>query len=392
MHRILLDDYRDIILRSGRAACDAPEVVMGTDGKYSLRYIPFEHVAREAKLVIVGITPGTTQIKDAYDAFRFRSVAGRSDEEALAAAKAKGAFAGAMRTRLIQMLEHFDIPGRLGVAAAADLWGSSAALLHSTSVIPHAAFEGSKMFNGEFDAVMSSPLLKGSFEKDFIASLPLLPNDAHFIALGTTPNAALSYCADRGIIRRDRILGMFPHPAGSSGSQVRYFCKAVAFDDLHPDDPTRNRASYLDPAYEEMSKAVSRLGRPVPLRETPVSPASRKAPPPFRETPARAAAPKLKTPPPSPVPAGNAAADGRTGIHSVVARGRDAGLVLYPHLYPDGFYVVSRSRFEEEYVRVGSLPEIAPKIAEGFSLRMSNPSEAPRRGPVLIAPGSIRGL
>lgn len=388
MHRILLDDYRDIILRSGRAAYDAPEVVMGTDGKYSLRYIPFEHVAREAKLVIVGITPGTTQIKDAYDAFRFRSAAGRSDEEALAAAKAKGAFSGGMRTRLIQMLEHFDIHGRLGVDAAADLWGTSAALLHSTSVIPHAAFEGSKMFNGEFDAVMSSPLLKGSFEKDFIASLPLLPDDAHFITLGTTPNAALSYCADRGIIRRDRILGMFPHPAGSSGSQVRYFCKAVAFDDLHPDDPTRNRARYLDPAYEQMSKAVSRLGNS-PLRETPVSPVSRTASPPLPQTPAPTRAPTLRPVTPPPV---NPAAQVPSGIHSIVSRGKDAGLVLYPHLYPDGSYVVSRSRFEDDYVKVGSLPEIAPWITRGYSLRMSNQREAPRRGPVLIAPRSVRGI
>lgn len=388
MHRILLDDYRDIILRSGSGAIASDEVVIGRDGKFSLRYIPFEHVAREAKLVIVGITPGTTQLKAAYDAFRFRAMAGRSDDEARAVAKEAGAFAGAMRTRLISMLEHLDIHRRLGIASARDLWGSASALLHSTSVVPHAAFDGKKHFNDSFNVVMSSPLLRGSFEKDFVPSLALLRDDAHYIALGPTPRDALLHCADAGVIRREQILGLLPHPAGSSGSQVRYFIKDVSFDDLHEDDPTRRRASGIDKAYAEISEAASRLGGS-PFRETVVPSLPRTVIPPPQETPP----PKSKpTPTPVPTPAGTTASPGRAGIHSVVSRGKDAGLVLYPHLYPDGSYVVSRSRFEDDYVKVGSLPEIAPWIAKGYSLRMSNPKEAPRRGPVLIASGSIRGI
>lgn len=385
MHRILLDEYRDIILRSGSAAIDSDEIVIGTEGKFSLRYIPFEHVARQAKIVIVGITPGTTQLKEAYDAFRSKAMAGRSDDEARAAAKQKGAFAGSMRTNLVRMLEHFGIHRRLGITSAVDLWGSAAALLHSTSVVPHAAFEKGKMFNGSFGVIMASTLLRKSFEKDFILSLKLLPDDAHFIGLGPTPLDALSHCADIGVIERERILGMLPHPSGSSGSQVPYFLKEVSLDELHEDNPIRNRAAKLDSAYERMSEAVSRMGS-FSLRETVVTPMPGKAaiPPCEPSTPSRKETPRQPISAASPL--------GGAGIHSIVSRGKDAGLALYPHLYPDGFYVVSRSRFEDDYVRVGSLAEIVCWVAKGYSLRMSNLREAPRRGPVLIAPGSIRGL
>jgi hypothetical protein len=245
MHRILLDEYRDIILRSGSGAIASDEVVIGTDGRFSLRYIPFEHVAREAKLVIVGITPGNTQMAAAYDAFRARAMAGRSDDESRARAKEAGAFAGSMRTNLIRMLEHFDIHRRLGIPSAADLWGSAAALLHSTSVVPHAAFERGQMFNGSFSAIMGSALLRSSFDQDFIPSLEMLPDDAHFIGLGPTPLDALDHCADIGLIGRERILGMLPHPSGSSGSQVPYFLKEVSLDQLHEKNPIRNRAVSL---------------------------------------------------------------------------------------------------------------------------------------------------
>jgi hypothetical protein len=385
MHRILLDDYRDIILRSGSAAIDSDEVVIGTEGKFSLRYIPFEHVARQAKIVIVGITPGTTQLKEAYDAFRSRAMAGCSDEEARAAAKQKGAFAGSMRTNLVRMLGHFGIHHRLGIASAADLWGCAAAMLHSTSVVPHAAFEKGKMFNGSFRVIMASTLLRKSFEKDFILSLELLPDDAYFIGLGPTPLDALSHCADVRVIERGRILGMLPHPSGSSGSQVPYFLKEVSLDQLHENNPIRNRAAKLDAAYERMSEAVSRMGS-FSFRETIATPTPRKA----ATLPCELPTPGRKeTPRP---PASAASSLGRARIHSIVSRGKDAGLVLYPHRYPDGFYVVSRSRFEEDYVKVGSLSDIAAWIANGYSLRMSNPEESPRRGPVLIAPGSIRGI
>ena len=98
IHRILPASYRIVIVRSGFQAISPSGVVIGTEGRLSLRYIAFEHVARQAKLVIVGITHGSIELKVEYDAFRSAAHAGRSDDDALASANDAGAFVGAMWT------------------------------------------------------------------------------------------------------------------------------------------------------------------------------------------------------------------------------------------------------------------------------------------------------
>jgi hypothetical protein len=62
-------------------------------------------------------------------------------------------------------------------------------------------------------------------------------------------------------------------------------------------------------------------------------------------------------------------------IVAKVTRGKNAGVVVRPHLHKDGMYVVSKTRFESDYIRVASLGEVATHIAEGYSVRMSNPKE-----------------
>jgi hypothetical protein len=76
-------------------------------------------------------------------------------------------------------------------------------------------------------------------------------------------------------------------------------------------------------------------------------------------------------------------------IRYVVRRGRAAGAVLTPHLHEDGHFVVSRTRFEKDYVRVRSEDALLYWIRDGYSVRMSNPKVASHRSPSLIAPSSL---
>lgn len=49
----------------------------------------------------------------------------------------------------------------------------------------------------------------------------------------------------------------------------------------------------------------------------------------------------------------------KLGLHAFVSRGTKTGEFLFPHKHEDGTYVVSKTRFEDDYVRVGNdgLPE-----------------------------------
>ncbi|QCR38820.1 hypothetical protein [Nissabacter sp. SGAir0207] len=67
-------------------------------------------------------------------------------------------------------------------------------------------------------------------------------------------------------------------------------------------------------------------------------------------------------------------------------RGILAGEEYVPHLYEDGFYVVSETRFAKDYVKVRTLNEVYECYKRGFKIRMSHQ----QGNPSLISPGSIR--
>lgn len=75
-------------------------------------------------------------------------------------------------------------------------------------------------------------------------------------------------------------------------------------------------------------------------------------------------------------------------ITAKVVRGKNAGTLLYPHLHKDGMFVVSKTRFERDYIRLADLHEVASYIADGYKVRMSNLTEGVTASS-LIAPSAI---
>jgi len=76
------------------------------------------------------------------------------------------------------------------------------------------------------------------------------------------------------------------------------------------------------------------------------------------------------------------------GLHSFVSRGARVGELLFPHKHEDGVYVVSKTRFEKDYIRVAKESEILPWLEKGYGLRMSNSAKG-ITVPSLITPESI---
>ncbi len=75
-------------------------------------------------------------------------------------------------------------------------------------------------------------------------------------------------------------------------------------------------------------------------------------------------------------------------LHAFVSRGSNRGQILVPHAHEDGTYVVSKTRFEDDYIHVSDPGQILPWLEKGYGLRMSNPDEG-IKAPSLIAPQSI---
>lgn len=239
----LADAFRDALVNYRKGG--AP-LTVDSDGRYSLEYVPFEHVNIEAKLVIVGITPGPNQRDDACEEAGRLLRQGLPEDEVLRRVKKLAAFGGPiMRPNLERMIDALGIMVLLGGGHAAELWEGRSHLLHATSVVPHAAFDKGKPFAGSFEEVQRVEVLRRSFERDFLPTLRHLRRDAYFIGLGPTPAAALSFAASKGLIDRSRILGWLAHPSKSGGSQVSVYLGEKKVEELKERDPVRHRADAL---------------------------------------------------------------------------------------------------------------------------------------------------
>lgn len=260
MKRDLFHHFADEMCRAGADGINALQFSLGQAGSYELRYTPFEYVNRDAKLVIVGITPGNTQLSLAYSKAQELLRQGHPVDVILREVKKVGAFGGpSMRPNLLKMLRHFRFEQLLGISDVESLWGSDADLLHSTSVVPHAAFKNGKMFAGSFDEVIKSPLLRECFCDCFVPSVDEMRSEALFVGLGPCPEAALEWCVQQGVLRRTQVLGSFCHPSNAGGSTTRYYLREVTKHQLDANNPVLRRTEWLDRAYERMHASTSSL-------------------------------------------------------------------------------------------------------------------------------------
>lgn len=260
MERELFHRFSNDLMRLGADGIAAPQFSLGQSGSHELRYTPFEYVNRGAKLVIVGITPGNTQLALSYGKAQELLQQGHPVDLILREIKKVGAFGGpSMRPNLLKMLRHFQFERLLGIVDVESLWGSHADLLQSTSVVPHAAFKAGNMFAGGFDEVLASPLLSECFRDCFVPSVQEMNSDTLFVGLGPCPEAALDWCVRHGALQHKQVLGAFCHPSSAGGSTTRYYLREVAKGELDTKNPVLRRTDWLDRAYEQMRVATASL-------------------------------------------------------------------------------------------------------------------------------------
>jgi hypothetical protein len=198
-----------------------PALRLFKNGDLESWYTPFEHVNESAKIVVVGITPGETQLLNALREARAQLRTGASFDDALKAAKHVGAFSGPLRQNLIALLDHVGFHAWLGISSTQELFGASRHLLHSTSILPHAVFIKGKNYNGTPD-MLRHPVLRQSLIEHFSDKIAPL-KQAVFVPLGDKVAKALDFLASEGLLSRDQILDGLPHPSPANIERIRFF-------------------------------------------------------------------------------------------------------------------------------------------------------------------------
>lgn len=226
MPEVLFSRYRATIQRLDLAQVATPADIpkaflLGREGRYSAHYIPFESVNTAARVVVVGITPGFVQWKNALREVQRQMEAGADDDAVLRAARLAGAFSGAIRPNFVALLDAVGVQRWLGIASCATLFDQDAGLVQVSAVLRHPIFVDGKNYSGS-PPMARNAFLRGLMLRWFAEEARLLP-DALYVPMGGSVSDALDWLAGEGVIRRDRILHGLPHPSGANAERVAYF-------------------------------------------------------------------------------------------------------------------------------------------------------------------------
>jgi hypothetical protein len=226
---------------------------LGRDGALTSHYIPFDYVNPTARLVLVGITPGFTQWKNAMREAQLQLQAGAPTDAALRAAKRTGAFSGAMRPNLIALLNHIGLHHWLGLTSCEALFSSASHLVQTTSILRHPILVDEKNYNGTPN-MLRTAFLQQQINEHFAVEARTL-DKAVFVPLGPKVSEGLDWLAQRGVIGADRILHGLPHPSGANAERIAYFLGRKANSTLS----AKTNAQKLDAASQDLRSRVLRL-------------------------------------------------------------------------------------------------------------------------------------
>ena len=244
--------YQSAIASYTGNPCD-PALLIDTEGKLSVYYSPFEWVNPNAKVVLVGITPGRVQANNALNEAKRCLQANLPVEDTLRLAKQTGAFSGKMRPNLVDLLDAIHLNDWLQIRSCDELFTKRVELLQTSSVLQFPVFVDGENYNGTPDP-LKSPLLKRLLVGHFGEMIKRLPN-AVYVALGPVPAKAMVWLVEQGYISSDRVLTGLPHPSPANAERIAYFLDRKSKDKLSKKtDPVK-----LDAAREALRVAVSRL-------------------------------------------------------------------------------------------------------------------------------------
>jgi hypothetical protein len=197
------------------------EFILHRDGAITVVWAPCDHINCEARIAIIGLTPGWQQAKIVYKSAQKALKDGRSYSDACERAKGQAAFAGTMRRNLVLMLDEIGVAQFLGIDSTVNLFGSPHPDLHTTSALRYPVFHNDKNYKGHAPDPLKNDYLRTMTETLLIEELMAL-SPALIVPLGKAANKCVQHALS--ICQADIfLLDNFPHPSGANAHRVRQF-------------------------------------------------------------------------------------------------------------------------------------------------------------------------
>ena len=190
------------------------------DGNLEIYYAPHnEYINQNAKVFIIGITPGFQQMSTALATARYGIEKDKSLEEIQYECKVAGRFSGSLRKNRISLLDEIKLNEALGILSCDELFKDKDYLLHTTSLIPYSVFSKGNNYTGHSPKLIKSDFLMKYVYENISYNIENL-NEVLIIPLGKAVEEVLDNLVNKNIIKESQILRGFPHPSGANGHRL----------------------------------------------------------------------------------------------------------------------------------------------------------------------------
>lgn len=180
------------------------------DEKYVFEPAAFDYVNTKAEVVIVGITPGNSQLGGSREGLSLREI------------KRKFAFAGKMRPNLVKMLDFIGVNRLLDIESCRSLWEEDFDKVDMTSLLKEATYElkkdGSKTMFKDVKKITKSEKLTRMLEEGFVKDCTKYEHQVLFVACGPGVYDVLKKLKEEGKIKG--FVAGIAHPSGANLGRI----------------------------------------------------------------------------------------------------------------------------------------------------------------------------
>ncbi|MEO0375782.1 MAG: uracil-DNA glycosylase family protein [Cyanobacteria bacterium P01_A01_bin.17] len=208
-----------------------PRFHLHSEGQLEIYYAPLGYVRTEAKVALVGLTPGWQQMELSYRLAAELIVnpdTGQDTQWVMSEIKRRMSFAGPMRRNLLKMLDELGFAEGMGLTSSSAIFEDQADLVHTTSALRYPVFYrnghiGSlRNYTGHNPKMLSRDIQIQMVEQLLGKELSQL-SQALIIPMGEGATQAVRRLVEIDVIDEGQCLFGFPHPSGANGHRHRQF-------------------------------------------------------------------------------------------------------------------------------------------------------------------------
>ena len=136
------------------------DFLVDSEKNIEIYYAPHnEYLNPNAKVFIIGITPGFQQMSTAIATARKELEVNDDIQEIQYKCKVAGRFSGSLRKNIISMLDGIELNKALELQSCSELFEDKDYLLHTISLIPYSVFVNKENYSGHTPKLMKSDFL-----------------------------------------------------------------------------------------------------------------------------------------------------------------------------------------------------------------------------------------